>query len=227
MNCKLLAGALAGMFAAASFAQGAVIGQWNFTSSLTAASTVDPNATAAPLARGTSTNAPTSTNDFWASKPVMSISRSDDTAAQAYFQVTLTANAGYELNLDSFTFDGARGGASTPRTYEVHSSVAGLLNDASTFPTSTSLNSGSFTAARGAAGSTDTLPTITTDLSSAAYDHLSTLTMRIYFYTPTVSQNIDIDNITFNGSVVPVPEPAMVSAGLAVAVAALSRRRRR
>jgi len=88
---------------------------------VTAASTVDPNAIAAPLARGTSTNAPVSTNDFYASKPVMSISRSDDTGAQAYFQVTLTAAAGFELNMDNWTFDGARGGGATPRTYEVHS----------------------------------------------------------------------------------------------------------
>src|SRR5207237_9521857 len=122
MSLKLLsAGVLASLFAAASIAHGAVIAKWDFTSSLTAASTVDPNATAAPLARGTSTNAPISTNDFWASKPVMSISRSDDTAAQAYFQVTLTANAGHELNLDSFTFDCARGGAPPPRTHQVPS----------------------------------------------------------------------------------------------------------
>src|SRR5438132_11720646 len=122
---------------------------------------------------------------------VICISIRDDTSAQSYFQVTINANAGYELNLDSFTFDGARGGASTPRTYEVHSSVAGLLNNASTFPTSTSLTSGTFDVQRGPGGSTDALPTITADLSAANYNHLSALTMRVYFYTPTVNNNID------------------------------------
>ena len=68
---------------------------------------------------------------------------------------------------------------------------------------------------------------VVADLSSPAYDHLSSLTTRIYFYTPTVSQNIDLDNLTFNGSVVPVPEPSLVSAGLALACGALGRRRRR
>jgi hypothetical protein len=228
MSPRLLsAGIIGGMFAAACVAHGAVIAEWDFTSSLTAASTVDPNATAAPLARGTSTNAPISTNDFWASKPVMSISRSDDTGAQAYFQVTLTAAAGYELNMDNWTFDGARGGGSTPRTYEVHSSVAGLARDADISPAPpTSLISGQFLTARGSPGATDPLPTFTADLSSAAYDHLSTLSMRVYFFTPTVAQNIDVDNLTFNGSVVPVPEPATISTGLALAAGMLARRRR-
>ena len=60
---------------------------------------------------------------------MISLSRSNDTAAQVYFQATITAAEGYELNLDSFSFDGARGGPAAPRTYEVHSSVAGLLNE--------------------------------------------------------------------------------------------------
>jgi len=42
-----------------------------------------------------------------------------------------------------------------------------------------------------------------------------------------VSQNIDVDNLTFNGAVVPVPEPATVSVGLALAAGMLGRRRRR
>src|SRR3954468_19051595 len=113
MRLNLLAGIVAGTLAAASVAQGAVIAQWNFGSSLTAASSVDPNATASPLARGASTNAPISTNDFYASKPVMSISRSNDTASQVYFEATVTAAPGYELNLDSFTFDGAAGGGTS------------------------------------------------------------------------------------------------------------------
>jgi hypothetical protein len=222
------AGIIAGIVSIASVGHGAVIGKWDFQTSLTAASAVDPNATAAPLARGTSTNAPGSTNDFWASKPVMSISRSDDTAAQAYFQVTLTANPGYLIDMDSWTFDGARGGASAPRTYEVHSSVAGLARDADISPAPpTSLISGQFLSARGAAGATDPLPTFTADLSAPAYNAVSSLTMRVYFFTPTVAQNIDVDNLTFNGVVFAVPEPSSISAGLGLVIGTLGVRRRR
>lgn len=229
MSLKVLSAGvvIAGTLACTAASRAAVIAAYDFSSSLTAASTVAANANASALSRGSSTNAPISTNDFWLSKPVMSISRSNDTAAQVYLEATITAAPGFELNMDNFTFDGARGGAASPRTYEVHSSVAGLLNDASTAPTVTSLTSGAFATERGAAGSTNPLPTITADLSAAAYDHLSTLTMRVYFYTPTTNQNIDIDNVTFNGTVSPVPEPATLSAGTVFVAAALGRNRRR
>jgi len=121
----LLASAIADMFAVGSAAHGATIAQYTFpalspTVPNLAATTVDPNATAADVTLGASVNAPVSTNDFWISKPVVSVSRANDTALAVYFQATITAAAGYELNMDSFTFDGARGGAATPRTYEVH-----------------------------------------------------------------------------------------------------------
>ncbi len=53
--------------------------------------------------------------------------------------------------------------------------------------------------------------------------------MRVFFFTPTVSQNIDIDNLTFNGTVVPVsvPEPASITGVIALAAGALCGRRRR
>jgi hypothetical protein len=229
VSSKLLcAGIVAGLLSIASITRGAVIATYNFSSSTTAAANVDPNASASSISFGTSVNSPIFSNDFYISKPVLTVSRSNDTAAQVYLQATITAAPGFELNMDSFTFDGAKGGAATPRTYEVHSSVAGLLNDASTAPTSTSLTSGAFAATRGASGATDTLPTITTDLSSPAYDNLSSLTMRIYLFTPTVSQNIDLDNITFNGTVVATttPEPASLSGALVFIGALVGRRRR-
>jgi hypothetical protein len=203
----LLASAVAEMFAVGSAAHGATIAQYTFPSlSPTvpnlAATTVDPNATASDVTLGASVNPPVSTNDFWISKPVVSFSRANDTALAVYFQATITAAAGYELNLDSFTFDGARGGAATPRTYEVHSSVGGLARDADILPSPpTSITSGTFDIQRGPNGATDPLPTTTADLTSPAYDHLTSLTMRVYFYTPTTNQNIDIDNLSFNGIV--------------------------
>jgi hypothetical protein len=241
MRLKLLsAGVIAGIVAMTSASQGAVIAQYGFgtegnpsatppttTTFTLAATTLDANATATSLTKGASVNAITNTDDYYASKPLISLSRSNDTAAQVYFQVTLTAAAGFELNMDSFSFDGAKGGTSDPRTYEVHSSVGGLAISSDLNTPGQVLTSGSFAVSRGAAGSTDTLPTITADLSAPAYDHLSSLTMRVFFYTPTTNQNIDIDNWTFNGSVVPVPEPATLSAGLVLAAGTLVRRRRR
>jgi len=231
MSVKLLAGVMACLFVATSVAQGTIITQWTFPSSatLTTATTVDPNAAAAPLGKGASTNAPTFTNDFYATKPVMSVSRSNDTFSQVYFETTVTANPGFELNMDSWTFDGAAGGGAVgDRTYEVHSSVAGLARNADISPAPpTSLASGPFTTIRGSAGGAGAMQNISADLSSAAYDHLSSLTMRVYFTTLTTNQNIDVDNITFNGAVVPTPEPASISGGLVLAVGILVRHRKR
>jgi hypothetical protein len=219
MSPKLLAGVIAaGIFIAAAVANGAVIAQWDFPSSatLTAASTVDPNATAGSLVKGPSTNALLFTNDFYATKPVMSISRSNDTLADVYFQVTLTANPGYELDMDSWSFDGAAGGGTAgQRTYNVKSSVDGLG-----FNTGGTLASGGFTTIRGSAGGAGPMENVTADLSSAAYDHLPSLTMRVYFNTLTTNQNIDVDRLTFNGTVMPVPEPASISAAVLLATGA-------
>jgi hypothetical protein len=226
MSRKLLsAGFIGGMFAAASVAHGAVIAQWDFPSSgsLTTASSVDPNASAGSLVKGLSTNALVFTNDFYATKPVMSISRSNDTLADVYFQVTLNANPGWEINMDSWSFDGAAGGGTTgQRTYNVKSGVEGLG-----FTTGTTLASGGFTIIRGSAGSAAAMQTVPADLSGEAYNHLSTLTMRVYFSTPTVSQNIDVDRLTFNGAMVPIPEPMTLSASIALAIGTLGFRRRR
>ncbi|MDB5327851.1 MAG: hypothetical protein JWM57_3420, partial [Phycisphaerales bacterium] len=179
----------------------------------------DPHLPASSFTLGSTTTSST-TNDFYISKPVISILRTSDTAATDYAQVTITANAGSELNLQSFSFDGARGGAATPRTYDVRSSVTGLQT------TDPSLGSGAFATARGAAGATDTLPTFNFDLSGAAYQHLSTLTMRMYFFTPTTNQNIDLDNFVFNGTVAATPEPASLALLGLGGLAALGRRRR-
>jgi hypothetical protein len=224
----LSVGAITGIVAAASAAHGAAIASYNFSPAFLPATTVAANATASSVTLGTSVSAPIQTNDFYSTAPVMTIARTNDTAAQAYLQVTVTAAAGYELNLDTFTFDGAKGGAATPRTYEAHSSVGGLAISSDPSTPGQVLASGSFAATRGAAGSAAVLPTITVDLSGAAYDHLSTLTMRLYFYTPTISQNIDLDNLIFNGEVVAVtvPEPATFAAGFALAGGAILRRRR-
>ena len=51
--------------------------------------------------------------------------------------------------------------------------------------------------------------------------------MRVYFYTQTVGQNIDVDNITFNGTVNAVPEPASMTVVGAAAAGLLARRRRK
>jgi hypothetical protein len=121
------------------------------------------------------------------------------------------------------SFDGA-GGASGPRCIRAFQRRR-LARDADISPAPpTSLASGTFTTIRGSAGATGPMQNIPVDLSAPAYNNLTSLTMRIYVYTPTVSQNIDLDNVTFNGTVF-APEPSSLAGGLVLAAGTLIRRR--
>jgi hypothetical protein len=225
MRKQILAAAVAAIgLTGVTAADAAVLARYDFTTAsngnLVPAST-DANVTASNVTGGASTTLAVS-GGYYVNAVFMTASRSNDTAATAYFQTTITAAPGYELDLTSYTFDGARGGGSTPRSYDVRSSVGGLAI------TDTSLLSGTFDTARPAAAqpATGTMPTFTIDLSGPAYQNLSTLTIRTYFYTPTTAQNIDLDNFTYNGTASAVPEPATLSL-LGVSAAALLGRRRR
>ncbi len=106
-----------------------------------------------------------------------------------YFQFSAGAQAGYVLNLTDLTFGVARGGASTPRGWEVRSSVDGFGSTIAT------------------AEITSQLPTLTqyaVDLSGAGFQNLtSDVTLRFYGYAPTTGVGSFYDDITLNGSVVP------------------------
>lgn len=109
-------------------------------------------------------------------------------ANNADFKFTLTADAGYLLDLSSLTFDVMRGGASTPRGYDVRSSVDGFA---------TSLGQADVGTARPA------FTNVSIDLTSAAFQGLTTITFKIFSYSPATGSSVDYDNFVVNGSVVP------------------------
>ena len=228
MNRKwILAGLIAGASSFASLAQGAVLASYNFgtgTVGSFAASAVAANVTASAVTANGG-NTLVATNDFYATKPVASVSRTITDVNGQFIAATITAAAGSTLNLTSVTFGGAAGGGTSgQRTFQLRSSVEGLTL------ASPSIGSGAFTQLRGAVGSTAALtPYGSTDESAnAAYQGLSSFTLRLFYDTPGVGQNIDLDDLTFNGSVVAatVPEPATAVSVGAAAIAVLARRRR-
>ncbi len=104
----------------------------------------------------------------------------------ADFKFTLTADAGFLLNLSSFTFDVMRGGAGTPRGYVVRSSVD---NFAST------LGQADVGTVR------PTFTNVTIDLTGAAYQSLGSITFKVYGYSPATGSSVDYDNLLVNGTV--------------------------
>src|SRR5262249_43499998 len=112
-----------------------------------------------------------------------------------YWGFTVTPNAGFRMNFTSFTFDGARGGDATPRTWYLNSSVAG-------FSVNSAIASADVPTVR------PTLTNFTVDLSGAQFQGLiNPVEFRMYVSTPTNGQSLEFDNVTLLGTVTAVPEP--------------------
>lgn len=149
---------------------------------------------------------------------------SDAVLQGSYFKFTLTANGGFELNMSSLTFDAAKGGSSGSRGFAIQTSATGFSTDSSTNVNSSGVvSSGAFTTL-----TLTTFTTITLDLSGASYQHLSSLEVRIFSFSPTTASSLEYDNFATNGSVVSVPEPTTwgLLAGAGTALLVLRRRRK-
>jgi hypothetical protein len=151
---------------------------------------------AANIAGGTLTNASLGTfvanNLSYATAPVIRLippggttNASTAVSNNAYFSFTVTPT-NVEMDLVSLTFEAARGGSSTPRGWVLRSSVDSYATNIDTDTISTVRT---------------TLSTQTIDLTGAAFQNLtSAITFRIYFYTPSTSSSIEVDDITVTGS---------------------------
>jgi hypothetical protein len=154
---------------------------------------------------------------FADTEPVLSAARANfnesSVRANVYFTFTLDANDGNELDLSTLTFNVAQGGGTAlQRDYDIRSSLdnfATSLTGIVPIPTVR-----------------PTFTPVSVDLSAAQFQDLtSPITFQVRFFTPGVSQNVDFDDITVNGTVAAVPEPGAL-AMLAFGGACLLRRRR-
>ena len=188
-------------------ARGDVLAQYSFTDVVPSQLNRDATTVATNVTAGTITDAPIvfthpmvelvrTTGVGYATEPVLSAQREPWNESldpeNVYFTFSVSANAGFELDLSSLTFNVARGGAATPRNYDVR----------------TSLNGVDFASLTGVVEINTQRPTFTpvsVDLSAAQFQNLSSpLTFRIHFFSPDFNQNVDFDDITINGAVVAV-----------------------
>lgn len=106
----------------------------------------------------------------------------------SYWYVSITPSAGNSISLTSLTFDIARGGASTPRGYDVRSNKTGTGYD-------TSIGTANTTAQR------TTFQNISINLTGSEYQNVTdTITFRVYVYSPSTVNTVDFDNVVINGS---------------------------
>jgi hypothetical protein len=105
----------------------------------------------------------------------------------SYFTFSISPASGYTISLTNLTFNIGRGGAGTPRGYDVRSSVDSYA---------TTLGTADVATVR------PTYTAVTIDLSAAGFQTVSsTITFRINCYCPSEFNSLDIDALTINGTV--------------------------
>ncbi len=207
-------------------AQAAIISQYDFTgdslnraATTVAANVVAGDVTDAPMVNNNPTVVLSRTTGVgYTSEPSLSIARANfnesSVAENVYFTLDVAPQTGYELDLSTLTFNAARGGGATPRTYDVRTSLDGFA--------------ASLTGAVELLTARPTFTPVSIDLSGSQFQNItSPLTFQVRIMTPTVLQNVDFDDITINGEVaIAVPEPAAISLLSIVGIAMIGRRRR-
>lgn len=174
----------------------AVLSQHSFTGSVASVTTVASNIVGSDAVNNVlSTFNAAGTGLGYASEPALIVNPTSGAttaslavSTDSYFTISITPASGYSISLTTLTFNIARGGASTPRGYDVRSSVD------------------SYAATLGTADVATVRPSWTAasiDLSGAGFQTVtSTITFRVYIYAPSTDNSLDLDDIVINGTVV-------------------------
>lgn len=124
------------------------------------------------------------------------------TSAEAlndYFSITITPDSGSLIDFENLTLQGARGGGSA-RGFTVRSSIDGFgakLNGPET---------------EAVASQRPSLTNYTIDLSADPFNSVTgPIEFRFYAYSNFKDNTVEIDNLSFNGEVLAVPEAASLS----------------
>lgn len=207
---KIAACGLLGLALVKSESSAATLALYSFTGAALTPSTFDVNVTAGNVAWGAGLGA--GGRGFGAGNTTL-YARSTivDEAISAtstdYIGFTVSANAGYELDLSSISFnylftDGT-GNPPQNATFSLRSSVDGYAADIASFTT--------------ASVDGNTLPTAgnlgsgAIDLSAAGYQNLSTITFRLFLGDDGINNTnytLRMDELNLQGTASAVPEPS-------------------
>jgi hypothetical protein len=215
----LMAGLLLSAPAAAQ-----VIVQYNFDNTTATSTSAAPSSSNANVMASSTVSGPNIVQDYSLTayptqvlraevNPTTTPDEASAVSAGTYWSFTVTPNATFMMNPTTLTFDVARGGDATPRTWYLYSSVGG-------FTLGNKIASTDVPTVR------PTLTPTMVDLSASQFQGLTgPVEFRMYISTPGNGQSLEFDNVSLNGSVLAVPEPTSLAlVGLAVSGWALRRR---
>lgn len=141
----------------------------------------------------------------YSSGPVLQVSSASvdfatATANQAWFTFTLTVGTNLtDLDLSSLTFNGARGGGSTPRGYGIYVTTPTTTDELVSGPTD-------FTTVRPTWSPQNVNLTGLASLQNLIAGQ--EVTFKIAVYTPATGSSVEFDDITVRGNISPGPLPA-------------------
>jgi len=237
-RATILAG-LVGIFAnlgGNALAQGSFTATYDFAQVTTSSGTTDP--TPPPTASGATfgafsatgyTGNPNASSRFsWTSNPLGGVNSSDDFSQftgsldpVAYFEVSVTPQGGFAVQLDSVAFTMQRSGTGI-RSYAVRSSLDGYAANlpASINPANANLGVGSVNEFRWLSDAITTAQNGSlVTLGGLFGDLTSPVTFRFYGWNAEgTAGTFSIDNVAFSGNTRNVPEPgaaALLAIGLA------------
>jgi hypothetical protein len=212
---------LAAVAAVSSSASAAVIAQWNFNTAFLGApnilaSSLSPDLSASSISgvgsgllfTGNESPAYATNVLRWQVANTSATNVLASAVNPSYFELTLTPDAGYQITVSDISYDAARGGSGNPRGIVVSSSLLAHTVSLDSFAVPTvrpNLTTNSFTVA----GHTNVA---------------SPITFRFYGYVVNPNTSMEVDNLTINGSVTLIPEPATL--GLLAGASLLALRRR-
>lgn len=127
--------------------------------------------------------------------------------ASDYLSFTITAQAGYFLNLETLNF--RLGGQTSALPYTFNASVRSSLDS---FATNILINPGATPTVSGSntVAGTSEFTSFSADLTGASYNNVSTITFRLYPWDSKNDSNtwVRFDDLEVNGAVTAIPEPS-------------------
>lgn len=135
---------------------------------------------------------------------VVSTSSAAAITNNSFFQFTVTPNSG--ATFSNLSFEVGKGGSSSPRGYDLRSSLDSYATTISTAEVT-----------QVATPASPTFQTFSVPLTGSQYLNVSSpVTFRIYGYTPTTSATLTYNRITLSSTSVPEPSTVILSlAGIA------------